>query len=226
MDSLWYCMIAISCFPCMANSLSLNSLLDSQLAIKSIACCTRPITIKPKLWQYLAGGAHCAVMHCAVQVLAGEVCYMFDMTVTDSTASETIRGVVKHVMEKPGILKITHDCGYLAAALQKQISSGLCSVFDTQVNFVHVLNIFSLCFAKPTAPCHMWPVCKHLSNSFQSGGHFYALISQCSDHGTVYGFARHAQAKQSCTATLKFLPQEVSVMLIICLSPEAMCCEL
>ena len=148
MDSLWYCMIAISCVPCMANGFSRNSLLDSQLAIKSIACCTRPITIKPKLRQYLAGGTHCAVTHCPAQVLAGEVCYVFDMTVTDSTASETIRGVVKHVMEKPGILKITHDCGHLAAALQKQISAGLCSVFDTQVNFVHVLNNFQSVFCK------------------------------------------------------------------------------
>ena len=76
-----------------------------------------------------------------MQVLAGEVCYVFDMTVTDSTASEMIQGVVKHVMEKPGILKFTHDCGHLAAALQKQISIGLCSIFDTQVTPVrHLCN--------------------------------------------------------------------------------------
>lgn len=76
-----------------------------------------------------------------MQVLAGEVCYVFDMTVTDSTASETISGVVKHVMEKPGILKITHDCGHLAAALQEQLSSRLCSVFDTQVKLVQIQSV-------------------------------------------------------------------------------------
>ena len=69
------------------------------------------------------------------QVLAANICYLFDMLITDPVAKDAVDGALKELLEDQGIMKITHDSGHLMAALQFQLSAGLHTVFDTQVNW-------------------------------------------------------------------------------------------
>lgn len=80
----------------------------------------------------------------SVQVMTMEVCFLFDMLVADSATNAAIKHAVRHVMESKTILKLTHGCGRLSAVLRYQLSSGLHSIFDTQVStssrpFAHIL---------------------------------------------------------------------------------------
>lgn len=81
-----------------------------------------------------------------MQVLAADICYLFDMLVTDSTAKDAVYRALKELVENQGIMKISHDCGHFAAALRYQLSAGLHTVFDTQVT--DVSNPIQMCKLK------------------------------------------------------------------------------
>lgn len=72
------------------------------------------------------------------------MCYLFDAMVTDSIAQDAVHGALKELAENQNILKITHDCGRLAALLQFHLSAGLRTVFDTQVLLAIPLSILLL----------------------------------------------------------------------------------
>lgn len=78
-------------------------------------------------------------LHCAMQVLAADMCYLFDMLVTDTVAQDAVHKALKDLMEDQNIMKISHDCGRFAAALRDQLSVILRTTFDTQVKHVQLL---------------------------------------------------------------------------------------